>query len=63
LALQFPGVYVPKQKCKDVDEVKAYVRKLAGFQHFLRNPVLKVFLEAKQDPKETLKIILKLYKD
>ena len=37
--------------------------KLCGFSHFLRNPVLKIFLDVKSDLKQTLKIILKQYRE
>ena len=40
-----------------------YIEKICGFQHFLRNPVLKIFLDVKSELRQTLKIILKQYKD
>lgn len=39
-----------------------YLMKVCNFSHFVKNPILKVFLDIKVDLKATLENILKQYK-
>jgi hypothetical protein len=41
---------------------EGYLLKICRFQHFVKNPILKVFLDIKVELKQTLEFILKQYR-